>query len=326
MVLIYMKKHFRIFFAATLLLTLPRLSFGQKDPQFSQFMLNQLFYNPAVSGSGELTRVQLTHRSQYAGYQAAIDGDGGISTQLLTFSMPVRNFGIGFYALNDRIGAYSGQDVQLSLAYKIPVAAGMLSVGGRAGVYRQALDFDRLRPLEPDDPILGSGTVAQMRPDASAGVHYESDKFHLGLSGVHLLHPRYDLGRTEATNPLEPAFYLNAGVNLEVGYLTQVQPVALVKSSLKSINSLSAEGGLLFKYDKKYWLGATYRHEDAFLILMGGVSLLSDQSLHLSGAYDIVAGGRYPKSPASFEIILSKSIPMSGPGKKSIVRTPRFRF
>jgi type IX secretion system PorP/SprF family membrane protein len=298
---------------------------AQKDAQFSLFSLNQLYLNPAAAGAGGATRFQLMHRTQYAGYQSTNTADqgGALSTQLFSFSMPVKNFGIGFYALNDRIGPLSHQDFKLSAAYKIPVMGGDLQVGASAGIFRQAMDFGRLRPIDADDPLLQTGVVSEMNPDLAVGARYENETFHVGLSLNHLLQPKYSFGSDQATNPLARIVYLNAGLNLEVGYLLDVQPIVLVKSDL---TTYSVEGGATVTFNKRYWLGGTYRQQDAYIIVMGGVYLLPDQSLRLSGAYDLVIGGNRAKAASSFEVLLSYDLPSPKFGKKTIIRTPRFRF
>jgi type IX secretion system PorP/SprF family membrane protein len=304
------------------LLLFSTLVFGQQDPQFSLFSLNQLYYNPAASGADRLTRFQLTHRSQYAGYQGTFDDGGAASTQLFSASVPLKNIGIGFYALNDRLGPLSNQDFQLSGAYRLPMGTGNLSVGARAGLYRRAIDYNRLRPGEPGDPLIQTGVISEIHPDASVGVRYETNAYYLGLSANHLLGSKYKLGSETATNPLIPSYSLQAGMLLEFGYLLQVQPILLVKTDL---NVFSAEGGAIATYNERYWGGITYRQQDA-VIIMAGIHLMADQSLRLSGAYDIVVGGTTVKSPTSYEVLLSYALPAPKTGKKTIVRTPRFRF
>lgn len=307
-----------------LLLTISFGAFAQTDAQFSLFSLNQLYLNPAAAGADGLTKFQLTHRTQYVGYQGTNNDEGGaLSTQLFSFSMPVKNFGIGFYALNDKTGPRTNQDFKLSASYHFPLAGGNLHVGASAGLFRQSIDYSKLRARDPDDPLIQSGTVSEMNPDFSVGVRYTSDAFYVGASLNHLLEPKYKLGSATATNPLPKTVYLNAGVNIELGYLLDVQPIVLVKSD---ITTVSVEGGATVTYNKKYWAGATYRQQDTYFIIMGGIYLLSDQSLRLSGAYDMVIGGNKAKSPSSFEVMLSYALPSPKFGKKTIIRTPRFRF
>ena len=299
-------------------------AFAQKDAQFSLFSLNQLYLNPAAAGADGLTKFSLTHRSQYAGYQATNEDDGGaLSTQMFSFSMPIKNFGIGFYALNDKSGPRNDQDFKLSASYHFPLAGGNLHIGASAGLFRQSLDYGKLRARDPDDPLIQTGTVSEINPDFAVGVRYVSDAFYVGASLNHLLEPKYKLGSENATNPLPKTVYLNAGVNIEVGYLLDVQPIVLVKSD---ITTVSVEGGATVTFNKRYWAGATYRQQDTYFIIMGGIYLLPDQSLRLSGAYDMVIGGNKVKSPSSFEVMLSYALPSPQFGKKTIIRTPRFRF
>jgi type IX secretion system PorP/SprF family membrane protein len=304
---------------------IPFIAVGQKDAQFSLFSLNQLYLNPAAAGADGLTKFQLTHRTQYAGYQGTnlSDGGGALSTQLFSFSMPFKNFGIGFYALNDKSGPRTDQDFKVSAAYHIPLAGGKFQVGASAGLFRQAIDFGKLRARDPDDPLIQTGVISEINPDFAVGVRYESDAFYAGVSLNHFLKPKYQLGSETGTNPLPQTIYFNAGVNLELGYLLDIQPIVLVKSD---ISTLSVEGGATVTYNKRYWVGGTYRQQDTYFILMGGIYLLQDQSLRLSGAYDMVIGGNRAKAASSFEVMLSYALPSPKFGKKTIIRTPRFRF
>ncbi|CAG4991356.1 hypothetical protein DYBT9275_00733 [Dyadobacter sp. CECT 9275] len=306
-------------------LLLSTVAFAQKDAQFSLFSLNQLYLNPAAAGADGLTRFQLTHRTQYAGYQSTNpdDAGGALSTQMASFSMPLKNFGIGFYALNDKSGPRNDQDFKLSAAYHIPLGGGKLQIGASAGLFRQSIDYGKLRARDPDDPLIQTGVVAEMNPDFAAGVRYEADAFYVGVSMNHLLQPKYQLGAETATNPLPRTAYFNAGFNIELGYLLDIQPIVLVKSD---ISTISAEGGATVTYNKRFWLGGTYRQQDTYFILMGGISFLPDQSLRLSGAYDMVLGGNKTKAPSSFEVMLSYALSSPKFGKKTIIRTPRFRF
>ncbi|KQS31600.1 hypothetical protein ASG33_14010 [Dyadobacter sp. Leaf189] len=304
---------------------LPFAAVAQKDAQFSLFSLNQLYLNPAAAGADGLTKFQLTHRTQYAGYQGTnlTDEGGALSTQLFSFSMPIKNFGIGFYALNDRSGPRTDQDFKLSAAYRIPLGGGNFQVGASAGLFRQAIDYGKLRARDPDDPLIQTGVISEINPDVAVGVRYEADAFYAGVSLNHLLKPKYQLGSETGTNPLPRTLYFNAGVNIELGYLLDIQPIVLVKSD---ISTVSVEGGATVTYNKRYWIGGTYRQQDTYFILMGGIYLLPDQSLRLSGAYDLVLGGDRTKSPSSFEVMLSYALPSPKFGKKTIIRTPRFRF
>ncbi len=298
-------------------------AYAQQPPQFSQFQLNQLYFNPAAAGADGVTRLQVIHRTQYAGYQGTFDAGGAPSTQLFSASTAIKNFGIGFTAFNDKIGAWSNQSFQLAGAYRFALANGNLAVGASAGLYRSAIDYNILRARDDGDLLIGTGVVGEIHPDVNLGVRYETAGYYVGFSANHLLNAKYKLGQDLATNPLVPTYYLNGGLNLEIGYLFEVQPFAIVKSDFSS--PIAIEGGVMGTYNQRYWAGISYRNQDA-LIFMGGINLMANQSLRLSGAYDLVIGAPSLKTPTSYEVMLSYQLPAPKLGKKTIVRTPRFRF
>ncbi|TDB65134.1 PorP/SprF family type IX secretion system membrane protein [Arundinibacter roseus] len=303
-------------------LLLSTLVSGQQASQFSQFQLNQLYFNPAAAGADGVSRIQLIHRQQYAGYQGTFDEGGAPSTQFFSASVPLKNLGVGLTVYNDKIGALTNQSIHLAAAYRLTLGEGTLALGASAGLYRMALNYNLLRPNEPGDPLISTGVIAEAHPDINLGIRYETTGYYVGLSVNHLLSSQYQLGSELATNPLIPTYYLNGGVNLEIGYLFEVQPFLLAKYDL---SSLSVEGGASVTYNQRFWAGASFRQEDA-IIAMGGVNLLADQSMRLSAAYDVVSFGTTAKSPSSYEILLSYRLPAPKMGKKTIVRTPRFRF
>lgn len=314
------KIYTKIFLLGTLFIS--SVSFAQQPAQFSQFQLNQLYFNPAAAGADGVTRFQLIHRSQYSGYQGTFDQGGAPTTQFFSGSTSLKSLGVGLTIYNDKIGALTNQSFQLATSYRIPLNNATLALGASAGLYRMGLNYNILRPSEPGDPLIQTGVISETHPDVNLGIRYETSGYYIGVSVNHLLKSQYKLGSSEATNPLIPAYYVNGGLNLEIGYLFAVQPFVLVKTDL---SSFSLEGGAMVTYNQRYWAGASYRAQDAF-ILMGGINLLPGQVLRLSGAYDIVIGGTSVKSPSSYEVLLSYRLPAPKLGKKTIVRTPRFRF
>lgn len=297
---------------------------AQKAVQFSQFHFNQLFFNPAAAGKDDQNRIGVAYRSQYTGYQPTFaDKGGGQTSQLITASLSFGKLGVGVYALNDTEAATGQQDLQLSAAYKLPLSRGTLSIGARGGLYRQAIDYDKLRPEDPDidDPLFLTGKASGMQPDVSVGIHYESSGFYAGASAAHLTRARFDLGGEDAR--LATVYYLNAGAYISLGYMLEVQPMILAKVIPGVV---SAEGGALVTFDQRFFGGVTYRHQDAIAIVHAGAYLLADQSLRLSGAYDVVMRGNKAKAPGSVEVMLSYAFGQQKRGGKSIIRTPRFRY
>ena len=317
-------------FAVLLLTGAVRSAFGQQDPQFSLYVYNPLYYNPAAAGSEGVTRAQITHRTQYLGYQPTIFDDGGSqNTQLVSFNMPLARIksGIGIYAFNDALAANFNQSVQVSYAYRLALKSGTLALGVQAGVYNKGYDYSGFRPVEPD-PNIPTGREGQVRPDIGAGVYYNTTDYWIGLSAKHLNQATYSLIGDQTTDYLSRVAYLTAGYRLGVTYDIDVQPSVLVQYDTRpGFRAASATLNLLATYQSRFWAGLGYRFQDALMATIGA-NLMRNNALRFGYSFDLQVSNqsRLAKSATSHEILLAYALPAPDARKKPIIRTPRFRY
>ncbi len=302
---------------------------AQQDAQFSQYMFNSLFYNPAVAGTDGFTNFTLIHRTQWTGFSTSFDGSGGNpTTQTLSASTPVDKLrgGVGFHIVNDNLGPQSNLEAQVSYAYYHQLSTGRLSIGVRAGIFGQSLDFDQYRWVQDGDPILDppggrrSGKESQVRPDLGLGVFYRSQKYYVGLSANHLIKSEFDFGNADQRSALEKNLTLTAGYDYQLNFNLTITPTLLVKSDF---NSYSFDIGAIGTYNDKMWGGISFRQSDAAIIILG-YSLLKDNSLKLGYSFDYIIQGQDAKQPTSHEFLLTYSMPVIKEPRK-VIRTPRFR-
>ena len=303
---------------------------AQQDPQFSTYVYNPLYYNPAAAGSEGVTRIQLTQRTQYVGYQPTIASDGGAqSTQLLSINLPLDRIksGIGIYVLNDRLGQITNQSVQLSYSYRIAVKEGStLSLGVQAGLYNRGLDNSIYRFDDVDDPLIPKVKQSQARPDIGAGVYYNTADYWLGVSLKHINKSEFTLGTDRSTEALSRVAYLTAGYRLGIGYDIDIQPSILIQyDTFAGFQPSNIVANILATYDNNYWAGIGYRLGDAVVATIGA-NLGRRNALRVGGAFDLVTGGTGIKSLTSYEILVGYALPAPSSRKKPIVRTPRFRY
>jgi type IX secretion system PorP/SprF family membrane protein len=303
---------------------------AQQDPQFSLYMYNPLYYNPAAAGSEGVSRLQITHRTQYLGYQTIGNGDASAaqSTQLLSFNMPLASIksGIGIYALNDKYGPSINQAVEISYAYRMALKNGTLALGVQGGMFNRGYDFGQFRPTDPGDPLIPGGRINQFKPDISAGVYYNTTDYWLGVSMTHLNRASYSYVTDRASDRSDSKAYLTAGYRLGFGYNIDLQPSLLVQySTIESFKGSSATLNLLATYDNRIWAGIGYRLKDAVMATVG-INLMRNNALRVGYSLDVVTGGTRIKSPTSHEILLSYALPAPDTRKKPIIRTPRFRY
>ena len=75
-------------------------AWGQQDAQYTQFMFNKLYFNPAYAGGKEALCLSGLYRKQWIGI------DGAPQTATINIHAPIwkRRMGLGLSITNDQIG------------------------------------------------------------------------------------------------------------------------------------------------------------------------------------------------------------------------------
>lgn len=301
-------------------------AYAQQDPQFTQYMFNNLYYNPGFSGLDGVARASALFRSQWSGYQPTFPGGGAPTTQLVSYSAPLTKLksGVGGYILNDKLGPQSNLEAQASFAYHIAVRDSKISIGLRAGLYSQTIDSDLYRAIDKEDPHLppaNSGRYSQTKPDLGLGIVFNKEKYYVGLGFSHVNQSKFDFFSLNQNNRLEMHTYVTAGYFYELNFDTKIQFVTLIKSDfVKTQYDLGAIAHLR----NTMWAGLSFRQSEAAIVLLGW-SFLKDKSLKAGYAMDVIVKDRAAKQQFSHELMVSYNLPVSpGVGRK-VVRTPRYR-
>jgi type IX secretion system PorP/SprF family membrane protein len=313
----------KLYFLVCFNLLLIGESFCQQEPHFTQYGQNLFYVNPAASGMENKTLVQAIYRNQYLGYNSDFDKGGTVQTQLMTVNMPMAPLkgGLGLSLYNYQFSkGIADQSLSLSYAYQHKLRTAVLAIGTSVGLINKSLNGELLRPRDQDDPLIPNSNVSKSNLDLGFGVMLSNPTYNLGLSIKHFNKPSFELANGDK-NQLNPTLNLSGSVLYGVSYTLDLSPMFLIRSDLKTI---SPEAGLVATYNSKYWLGANYRYQDASSILVGGSFL--NNSLRISYALDLVTFGTETKSQSSHELLLSYSISAPRSGKKSIIRTPRYRY
>jgi len=301
--------------------------FAQQEPQFSQYMLNTHYTNPAYAGiSRSFSELQFIHRVQYLGYTTTADANNPPVTQYFSFTSPLiaYNLGLGAIFTNDQFGPTTTQQILISAAYQIKLSEQhILALGASSGAMGYAIDNNQLRFIDSNDRYATySGTQTQTKPIYKIGIFYNAPQWYAGIALNHIIPPRFDFGTGATYQTLARHLYYNVGIHLYLTPEFRITPSALIKSDIKTYSS---EVGILSTYLEKFIIGFSWRQADAITAIVG-IYPLKDNRLHFNYAFDYIYKNRTAKAPTSHEILITYRFGTIKPFQKTIIRTPRFRY
>lgn len=284
---------------------------AQQETQFSQFMYNQMSYNPGYAGVRDAICSNVFARQQWLGFTEHNSTDKVFpQTYLFTVDAPINfiNSGVGLQIQQDELGYFTNLGVKLSYAYHLNVGPGRLGLGANIGFNDQSIDYTKFIPIDAGDPVLLNQIESDMMFDIGFGAYYRvPNQYYVGLSSTQLLEA--DFQSTGADIPYSNArhYFLTAGYFYTLPDPSWViQPNILIKSDLAStqfdINALAI-------YNNQFWGGVTYRASDAIALMVGAYPFQTKalSALKFGYAYDITtsAMGRNGRSGGSHELYIS---------------------
>lgn len=327
----------------TLGLILGSLSvYGQQLPQYSQYSRNQSVINPGAVGAYDQIDITMGGRYQWVGF-GNLDNQGNVSPRtaylygtgvlsrtkvrynpaLRISNGPIRSpkvttgkpkHAIGGMVVADSYGAFQTMQISGMYAVHIPINRKVnMSLGLKAGMTNHSFIWENAQVLSQMsgqsgqvDPIYsnfmggGSGASSWIM-DLGAGFYMYSQKFFVGVSADQLTKDMVSTASNANFNP-EMHFQLTGGYQFELNDDWAMTPSLLAK--FMSPAPLTIEGNLMFDYKEWLWFGASYRHTDAVVAMLGGnitprfhVGYSYDFSLsrinkYSSGGHEVVLGFR----------------------------------
>src|ERR1041385_1669460 len=278
-------------------------AFCQQQPVISQYLLNNFYFNPAYTGSGELYNFSLLHRSQWSGYQDYSGQGAAPSTQLLTANMNVDSTGhaVGMLMSRDRTAPLTTYQAQLSYAYRVQLTEkSMLALGVRGGVVPRSFDYARYVVKHPDDEYIRDGKQSQTQPDITLGLWLEHEKYYAGISAQGIVfQPNYTLPGLHNGKTL----VVTAGYHFSLQHNWRLTPVVQLVTNMDQITT---QYSALLEHDNGFLTGISYRQQDAATFLVGFAML--QKKLRLSYAFDYTTGNREAKTGTSHELMITSRL------------------
>lgn len=263
--------------------------FAQQDPQYSQYMFNQVVINPAYIGSKEALGATVDMRKQWV----SMNGSPRTGTISLHGPLPVKSIGLGGHIVNEAIGPAKWTAAYFDFAYRFKLGGGKLSLGLSGGAVNYNMTLAQTDYKDPGETFPGQNLGPKTAFDASTGFYYFNHSFYIGGSLTHVNSPELYKGvnyYTNSTTGNKDTSSINFNLNRHAflymgkGFLINdnlvVNPSIIFKAGGKS-STFDLNCNFLLR--KKIWLGASYRSGYG---LVGIFQYLVNDQLRIGYSYD----------------------------------------
>ena len=280
-----------------ILVVLAQAGMAQQQYTFTNFLLNDYYYNPAIAGSKGAGVANLGYRNQWAGF------DDAPVTLIGNYYGSLRNegkHGYGASIISDRTGLTQSTGIYLNYAQHFKFTEDIkLGLGIQPGFMQYRVRLYDARLADPGDVVLTGNILSANAFDMSAGFHlYTDDWFFMG-SIQHLFGESITF--TTYNQNLARHFNIIGGYTFHLPkQKLDIQPSVL----MKFVRPVPAQWSLMTKvtYDKKYWLGVSLRTDDAIGAVLG---LKVKERFSVGYGYDYSTSNIASYQNGSHEVVLS---------------------
>jgi type IX secretion system PorP/SprF family membrane protein len=301
--------------------------FAQQDPQYSQYMFNQLVINPAYAGSKEALSAVADLRQQWI----AMPGAPQTGTISMHGPLPFKSLGVGGHMVYEKIGPATWTAAYADLGYRIKIGKGKLSLGLSAGAVNYNFRTTEMQYKNSGEVFLNNYPGAKTTYDVGSGLYYYNRSFFFGASATHLsASTLYSASSTYTTTAgvsstskvffnLQPHLFIYTGKAFEVNENFVVNPSIMVKTILSNASSPSIDVNCNFLLKKVLWVGASYRIGYGVAALM---QYYVSPSFKIGYCYDMGLNKIGTQGQSTHEIVLSYDFRVF----KTKTLSPRYLF
>jgi type IX secretion system PorP/SprF family membrane protein len=213
-----------------------------------------------------------------------------------------RKVGLGLSMVGERAGLTQRTGGYLTYAQHFSFTEKLrLGLGVSAGYMQYRIRLYDVRVVDSGDDMLTGNVMNANAPDLNAGIYFYHDAFWLGASGFQLLNSKLQFPNSNST--LTHHYYVTGGANIKFNKKNVLQPSFLARYNAPV--PVQVDASLRWLYDNKFWLGFTYRTDDAYCVMLG---YNYKDRINFGYSYDYTFSNIQKYSMGSHEIWLSYTI------------------
>jgi len=287
-----------------LVLGIIKNTLAQQTPMYTQYMLNDFAYNPAIAGTKEYYQAKSNNRYQWIGI---VDAP---RTYILSVFGPHNRLDMGFGAIvfNDVTGPTSKTGIYGSYAYNVRVKDDLrFSSGLSLGLLQYKVDGSKITLHQEGDPSLAHELYVDYLPDATLGLYLYANKYSAGISVAQLFPAKIKFKELEnlGINRLKQHIIATGSYTFDVNDDFSIEPLLMMKFVSPAPVQLDLNVRVIYR--SMLWGGLGLRTKDALNILVGynyqdqlifGYSYditFTELRKYSSGTHELMIGARFNK-------------------------------
>lgn len=241
---------------------------GQYDVSFSHYFDMQPSFNPASVGKQPKLNITAAYAMDFVGFQ------NNPRTMYAAADVPfyaLKSYqGVGAQLINDQIGLFTHQRLQLQYAYQFKLFGGKMALGAQVGLLSESFDGTRLNLEDSQDPAFFNTKASGNALDLGTGLYYSHGSWYVGLSALHLTSPLITFNEKNQLQ-IDPTYYLTGGYNIQLrNPFISIIPSVLMRTDGVTYRG-DITGRLVYSYDKKMMYGGiSYSPTNSVTFLIGG--------------------------------------------------------
>ncbi|MDO8366940.1 MAG: type IX secretion system membrane protein PorP/SprF [Saprospiraceae bacterium] len=296
---------------------------AQQEGQFTQFMYNKLYVNPAYAGARGVPSLTAIYRSQWAGF------DGAPQSMLASFNGPFLSKRVGVGATISHMKVGLQRDFRATVAYSYDLVAQedlSLRVGLSGSLRSLGFAYNEAAPAQTGDLSIEDQRINDFYGNVGAGIYGTvMQRYYFGVSVPHMYSNAIGLVNSNALTLAKESqhFYGMAGAILPLSDDINLMPAVLLKYVKNA--PFDADINVNLDIKQKFTAGVSYR--------LGGdgsgdsVDLLAfwqaAPQFGIGAAYDFTLSSLKDYNAGSFEVLLQYDLKQVNGGKKKM-SNPRF--
>lgn len=273
------------------------MTFAQQQGVYSNFLMSDYYYNPAIAGSKNVHTANINYRNQWMGFE-----DAPVN-MAANFNGSYKNKGKAGYGasiISEKSGLTNATGIYLNYAQHFKLTETVkLGFGIQPGYIQYRVRLYDAKIADQGDELLTGSVYSANAIDVNAGFHLYSKKFFVMGSVQHLLGKQiqftsYNSNLTFHYNAIAGYNFLFKKKNFEL------QPSVMIKYT--SPVPVQWTGMLKGTFNQKYWVGLIYRSDDAVGVSLG---MTLKERLNIGYGYDYSVSDIRKYNSGSHELMLS---------------------